>query len=75
MKLIEISAGYRDSADALERRIRELRQTAALCRRERQALEARIDMLRRMRRDAVALAILTEHYYERGHRRHGSFSL
>ena len=77
MTLLELSAEYRSHALVLEERVVQLQGQLALCRekRERQALERRIHLLRSMLRDTRELANLTEHYYDRGYHRNERYTL
>ena len=77
MTLLELSAEYRSHALVLEARVVQLQGQLAACRekRERQALERRIHLLRSMLRDTRELANLTEHYYDRGYHRNERYTL
>lgn len=77
MTLLELSAEYRSHALVLEERVVQLQGQLAACRekRERQALERRIHLLRSMLRDTRELANLTEHYYDRGYHRNERYTL
>ena len=67
MTLTEMSRGYQDSAEALGRRLQELRAARRRCRtrRERQVLDRRVADLVPLLRQCRELAALTQHYYER----------
>jgi hypothetical protein len=77
MTLQELSAEYRDHALALELRIRQLearvKRTGDFD--ERGRLEDRIRMLAAMLREARELAVLTEHYYDRGYHRSAKYKI
>lgn len=77
MTMYELSQQYRAHADALKARIGELRQTLPELTDEREQLlmEERIHMLTVMWREARDLAVLTEHYYERGYHRNEFYTL
>ena len=78
MTLLELSAEYRASADALreraltlEHRLREYEWDAAV----RVQLEDRIRLLRAMWRETRDLAVLCERYYDRGYRRNVKYTI
>ena len=78
MTLLEMSAEYRSSAEALrgralelERRLREYDWDAPA----RVLLEDRIRLLRTMWREARDLAVLCERYYDRGYRRNVKYTV
>ena len=77
MTLLELSAEYRSNARALDLRICQLRylldQTQSAD--QRCQLEDRIRMLSTMLREARELAVLTEHYYDRGYRRNAKYTI
>lgn len=77
MKLAELSVGYRAEEAAIRRRIRALRRQARQVQdpQAQLALQRRIFRLQPLLRQAKALAELTEHYYERGYRRHDDYQL
>ena len=77
MTLLELSAEYHRHAVVLERRVEQLQKQLPDCRekRERQALELRIHLLRSMLRDTRELANLTEHYYDRGYHRSERYTI
>lgn len=77
MTLVELSVEYRASAAALQERIGQLEQ------REQNEddtsdqllLADRIRILRNILRETRELAVLCEHYYERGYRRNAKYTL
>ena len=78
MTLLELSAEYRASADALreraltlEHRLREYRPDAP----GRVQLEDRIKLLRAMWRETRDLVVLCERYYDRGYRRNVKYTI
>ena len=78
MTLLELSAEYRASAEALreraltlEHRLREYEWDAAV----RVQLEDRIRLLRAMWRETRDLAVLCERYYDRGYRRNVKYTI
>lgn len=77
MTLLELSADYRASAAALQTRALELEQQRRITdsRELRLRLDGRIRLLRTMWREARELAVLCEHYYERGYRRNVRYTL
>ncbi len=76
MTLYEISKDYRASAHALRGRIRELEETyPGLDREARIRLDERIRVLTAMWRESRDLAVLCEHYYERGYRRNVRYTI
>lgn len=77
MTLLELSAEYRASADALreraltlEHRLKEIWDPA-----DRVMMEDRIKLLRTMWREARDLAVLCERYYDRGYRRNVKYTI
>ena len=77
MTLLELSAEYRSSAEALraralelEHRLREEWDPA-----DRVMLEDRIKLLRTMWRETRDLAVLCERYYDRGYRRNVKYTI
>ena len=77
MTLKEMGGAYRDQAEVLRERIRELR-TARLREEsgeERLRLDRRIAALEIICRETRELAALLEHYYERGYRGNGKYTL
>ena len=76
MTLFELSIEYRAQADVLRKRLGELRgRLPELDQDQRSTMEARIRMLTIMWREARDLAVLCEHYYDRGYRRNGRYTL
>lgn len=77
MSLYELSQEYCAGAEALGRRIRELKALEKQVEDDaaRLSLHGRIRMLSSMWRDMREIAVLTEHYYERGHRRNAKYIL
>ena len=75
MKLSELSAGYRSDEAAIRQRIHLLRHQARQARdpQTQLALQRRILRLQPLLQQARALADLTEHYYDRGYRRHDHY--
>ena len=77
MSLQEMSRAYRDQAEVLRERIGLLRADR---RREesgevRLRLDRRIAMLETICRETKELAVLLEHYYDRGYRHSGKYTL
>lgn len=75
MTLLELSKEYRASAEALKKRIGELRALSPGEGGDRAILDERIKMLTVMWRESRDLAVLTARYYERGYRRNGRYTL
>lgn len=77
MTLLELSVQYQASAEALSGRLRELEARKAGCAEEweQAVLAERMRTLAAMWRQARELAVLTAHYYERGYRRDGKYTL
>lgn len=77
MTLWEISHQYAADAAAFSQRIRQLKQQMAAepDPAQRQLLRQRIGALRPLLRQSLALARLTEHYYDRGYRKHEDYQL
>ena len=77
MNLYELSKEYYMGAEALSRRIRELKiqEKQAGDDSARLMLHGRIRLLSSMWRDMREIAVLTEHYYERGHHRNAKYIL
>ncbi|MFQ9480992.1 MAG: hypothetical protein ACLRX2_04130 [Oscillospiraceae bacterium] len=76
MRLAELSAGYREAAARLDiqiSRLRRLRRGAADAQ-TRAVLANRLRKLCEARRQCRELALLCEHYYERGFYRYASDS-
>ena len=72
MRLAELSAGYREAAGLLDIQISRLRGTADA--QTRAVLANRLRKLCEARRQCRELALLCEHYYERGFYRYASDS-
>ena len=77
MTLVELSVEYRASAAALQERIGQLeRREQHEDDTDNQLLLAdRIRILRNILRETRELAVLCEHYYERGYRRNAKYTL
>ena len=77
MTLRELSEQYRAQAQALRERINTLQQERKRTELawEKQALTRRIGTLQILWREARDQAVLLEHYYERGYRRNGRYTL
>ena len=77
MTLQELSVEYRAHAETLSARVKELEQRLEQTKnpRERCLLQDRIRMLSTMVREARELAVLTEHYYDRGYRRNVRYTV
>ena len=77
MTLQELSIEYRAHAQALDLRIVQLQGRLAQSADpvEISLLQERIHMLSTMLREARELAVLTEHYYDRGYRRNAKYTL
>lgn len=77
MTMEQMSAAYRQAADAIAARIRELNEIikASEESEEIDKLRRRIAELRPLQREARELAELTAHYYERGYHRNGKYTL
>lgn len=77
MTLLELSWQYRISAERLQRRIDELdaQKETITDPQERILVGQRLTMLRAMWRETRDIAVLTEHYYERGYRRNARYTL
>lgn len=77
MTLEQLSAAYRQAADAITARIRELTGMSKVSEdpEEIDKLRRRIAELRPLQREARELAELTAHYYERGYHRNGKYTL
>ena len=72
MTMKQMSAEYRRSAELLKQRIRELTPLISengLSGSEKALIKSRLVMLNSMLTDTLAIAVLTERYYERGYRR------
>lgn len=77
MNMEQLSAAYRQAADAITARIRELNEEMRISEdpEEIDRLRRRIAELRPLQREARELAELTAHYYERGYHRNGKYTL
>ncbi len=77
MTLLELSKEYRAQSEALRARISELQLLWAQCQNERlrSALAERIRQLTAMRRETRDVAVLLEHYYDRGYRRNERYTI
>lgn len=77
MTLQEMSVEYRAQAQVLRGRIRELEQALneADAPREQARLRNRIWTLAAIWRETRDQAVLLEHYYERGYRRNGRYTI
>ncbi len=77
MTLLELSRTYQDSAELLRRRIQELRATMkrSADKEEARRLQARVNALAPLLREARELAYLTAHYYDRRYRGSGRYTL
>ena len=73
MRLAELSAGYREAAGLLDIQISRLRRGTADAQ-TRAVLANRLRKLCEARRQCRELALLCEHYYERGFYRYASDS-
>ena len=77
MKLKELAPSYRESAQWLAGRIRqlkgELKQTDDPL--KRRALQGRIDILWTMYRETRDVAVVCERYYERGYCRNAKYKI
>ena len=77
MTLRELSYEYKEHADALAQRIRELRQAARETEdpETKNRLERRMAELRPLLQEARELALLTRHYYDRRYHKNGKYTL
>ena len=77
MTFLELSVEYRQESELLRSRILELQLLWSQCRTEsaRFALSQRIRVLTAMRKDTRDIALLCEHYYERGYHRNEKYTL
>lgn len=75
MTLAQLSVSYRQEEDVLRRRIQEIRALPTCSRQEELVKEDRLRVLESMRRDVRDVAVLCEHYYDRGYRRNRRYSL
>ena len=75
MNLTEMAVLYRDSAELLRGRIKELssqiKSDADLCEMDKLRLRVRIDTLKKLFRESSETALLLERYYDRGCRANG----
>lgn len=74
---MELSVEYRQETEQLRARILELQLLWSQCQSApaRCALEQRIRMLSSMRKDTRDIALLCEHYYERGYHRNEKYTV
>ena len=76
MTLLEIAADYRREADRFRQRIRELRRERRTADKNEQFyLDRRIGELTTIQRELREISNLLEHYYERGYKRNGKYTL
>ncbi|NLL46922.1 MAG: hypothetical protein GX250_09020 [Clostridiales bacterium] len=78
MTMKQLSAEYRNSAQLLRRRIGELTvliSEEGLSGTEKALIKSRLVILNSMLTDTLAIAVLTERYYERGYRRSVRFTI
>ena len=76
MTLYEMSFVYREEADRIRQRITELRRRRKTCPQEQRFyLDQRIARLTAIQRETRELAMLLEHYYERGYCRNAKYTL
>lgn len=75
MTLAQLSVSYRHEEDVLRRRIHEIRALSVHSRQEELVKEDRLRILESMRRDVRDVAVLCEHYYDRGYRRNRRYSI
>lgn len=77
VKLSEIAPSYRESAQLLDGRIRQLKSALSQTRDplERCRLESRIEVLTVMYRETRAVAVVCERYYERGYCRDAKYKI
>ena len=78
MKMTELAAEYRESAELLKERIGLLRnclQENDLCEMEKLHLRIRIGTLSCIRREVIEAAVVMEHYYDRGYKRNARYSI
>ena len=78
MTMKQRSAEYRRSAELLKQRIRELAPLVSddgLSETEKALIRSRLVMLNSMLTDTLAIAVLTERYYERGYRRSARYTI
>ena len=77
MTMEQLSAAYREAAEAIAARIRELNEEIKVSNDLEgiDKLKRRIAELRPLLREARELADLTAHYYERGYHRNGKYTV
>ncbi len=77
MTLMELAREYRAEENALRERIAALEGAlrATEDAQQQKSLESRLHILHIMRRETRDVAVLMEHYYERGYRRNGRYIL
>lgn len=75
MTLAQLSVSYRHEEDVLRRRIQQIRALPVHSRQEELIKEDRLRVLESMRRDVRDVAVLCEHYYDRGYRRNRRYSI
>lgn len=77
MKLSEIAVSYRESAQLLEQRIRQLKGELSQTQDhlERCRLEGRIEVLTVMYRETRDVAVVCERYYERSYCRNAKYKI
>jgi len=74
----QMSVEYRRSAELLKKRIRELTPLISkenLNETEKALIRSRLVTLNSMLTDTLAIAVLTERYYERGYRRSARYTI
>jgi len=78
MTMKQLSVEYRKSAELLKQRIRELTSLMTadnLSGSEKALIQSRLATLNSMLTDTLAIAVLTERYYERGYRRSARYTI
>jgi hypothetical protein len=78
MTMKQMSVEYRRSAELLKKRIRELTPLISkenLNETEKALIRSRLVTLNSMLTDTLAIAVLTERYYERGYRRSARYTI
>ena len=76
MTLHELAGEYREQAALIHQRAGELKARLAgekLCEMEKFRLRGRISALEAMAREAHDVALVMEHYYDRGYKRDGRY--